>query len=99
MRDAGRAGSLGAGPGMAERHVGRVLTTGPSQAIRLPAEFRFETDRVAIRREGANLVVSPLYEDWEDYLREAPRATDDLLEAAAEMRRERTPLEERETLD
>lgn len=99
MSDSGAAGNTGAVASVAERHVGRVLEDREAQAIRLPPEFRFGTDRVAIRRDGANLVVSPLYEDWEDYLREAPRATDDLLEATAELRRESTPLEERETLD
>ena len=33
----------------------------------------------------------PHYEDWDDYLRNAPRANEDLQEAIAEMRREKMP--------
>ena len=54
-----------------ERKFARVFMTGRSQAVRLPQEFRFETDRVAIRREGANVILSPPYKDWADYLARA----------------------------
>lgn len=37
----------------------RVFWTGRSQAIRLPKEFRFETDTVLVHREGEAIVVEP----------------------------------------
>ena len=33
----------------------RIFMNGRSQAVRLPREFRFDTDKVAIRREGRNV--------------------------------------------
>ena len=43
----------------------RVFWTGRSQAIRLPKEFRFQTDTVIVRREGSSVVVEPVHE-WPD---------------------------------
>ena len=40
--------------------------SGRSQAVRLPKEFRFDVDRVIIRREGRHVVQSPPFKDWED---------------------------------
>jgi antitoxin VapB len=41
----------------------RVFWTGRSQAIRLPKEFRFETDSVLVHREGRALIIEPVH-DW-----------------------------------
>ncbi|MBM3376467.1 MAG: AbrB/MazE/SpoVT family DNA-binding domain-containing protein [Betaproteobacteria bacterium] len=39
----------------------RVFNNGNSQAVRIPAEFRLDTDRVAIsRNEWGDLVIHPL---------------------------------------
>ena len=43
----------------------RVFWTGRSQAIRLPKEFRFETDVVFVHREGQAVIVEPAHE-WPD---------------------------------
>lgn len=79
--------------------VARVFMTGRSQAVRLPREFRFDTDRVAIRRLGRNVILSPLFENWQDYFQHATRPTDDFEAATVEMRRGAFPLEDREPLD
>ena len=50
------------------RKVARVFMNGRSQAVRLPKEFRFDTDRVLVRREGRHVVLSPMFKDWDDYL-------------------------------
>ena len=55
-----------------ERKPARVFMAGNSQTVRLQ-EFRFNTDRVAIRREGGNVVLSTPCEDWADYVERAPR--------------------------
>ncbi len=41
----------------------KVFWTGRSQAIRLPKEFRFESDTVLVRREGAAVILEPA-EEW-----------------------------------
>lgn len=68
------------------RKTARVFMNGRSQAVRLPKEFRFDTDRVAIRQEGCSVVLSPIYEDWDDYLENAPSAGADFVAAVAEAR-------------
>ena len=82
-----------------KRKFARIFMTGRSQAVRLPQEFRFDTDRVAIRREGANVILSPPYKDWADYFERAPRVGEDFVAAMEEMRRNPLPLEEREPFD
>lgn len=42
----------------------KVFWTGRSQAVRLPKEFRFDTDEVSIRREGKAVVLEPVVKDW-----------------------------------
>ena len=87
-------------PGPADgRKFARVFMSGRSQAVRLPKEFRFDTDRVVIRREGRHVVLSPPFKDWDDYFRNGARFTDDFLEAMEELDREELPLEEREPFD
>ena len=38
----------------------RVFTNGRSQAVRIPREFRFQEDEVAINRIGGAVVLTPL---------------------------------------
>jgi virulence-associated protein VagC len=38
----------------------KVFWTGRSQAVRLPKEFRFEDEEVAIRREGDRVILEPV---------------------------------------
>jgi len=38
----------------------KLFKNGRSQAVRLPKEFRFEGEEVAIRREGRRVVLEPL---------------------------------------
>jgi len=38
----------------------KVFWTGRSQAVRLPKEFRFTDDEVAIRREGERVILQPV---------------------------------------
>lgn len=39
----------------------KVFWTGRSQAVRLPKEFRFSTEEVAIHREGERVVLEPIH--------------------------------------
>ena len=77
----------------------RIFMNGRSQAVRLPKEFRFDTDKVAIRRQGDSVILSPVYEDWDDYLENAPSVGADFVAAVAEARSNLPPLESRERFD
>jgi antitoxin VapB len=47
----------------------KLFRTGGSQAVRLPAQFRFPGDEVAIRRdpETGDVVLSPVASGWSDW--------------------------------
>jgi Virulence-associated protein and related proteins len=51
-----------------KRQLARVFTTGRSQAVRLPKEFRFETETVLIHREGTSVILEPAREWPEGYV-------------------------------
>jgi len=48
----------------------KVFWNGRSQAVRLPAEFRFETSEVFIRRdpETNEVILSPRQTKWDSFL-------------------------------
>ena len=81
------------------RKFARVFMSGRSQAVRLPKEFRFDTDRVVIRREGRSVVLTPPFRDWDDYFENSTPLTDDFYEAMREIRPDLPPLEKREPSD
>jgi antitoxin VapB len=53
----------------------KLFMNGRSQAVRLPAEFRFEGTEVAIRRDPdtGEVVLSPLNQPFADWLEEHHR--------------------------
>ena len=81
----------------------RVFNNGNSQAVRIPAEFRLDTDCVRISRtESGDLVIHPLRAERGTALLDALRAVaeaDGAFIAALEAERAvPQPLQERETL-
>lgn len=60
-----------------KRVTARVFTTGRSQAVRLPKEFRFDTDTVLVHREGSAVILEPA-RDWpEGYVESFTGVPDD----------------------
>jgi antitoxin VapB len=45
-----------------KRQTARVLTTGRSQAVRLPEEFRFDSNTALVHREGSSVILEPIRE-------------------------------------
>jgi antitoxin VapB len=80
----------------------RVFNNGNSQAVRIPAEFRLDTDRVSIsRNEAGDLVIHPLRAERGAALLDALRAVgeaDLAFIAALEDQAGQQPLQEREAL-
>lgn len=77
----------------------KVFMNGRSQAVRLPAEYRFDCDQVAIRRVGRHLILSPRFTDWEDYWANSTRPSDEFVEAITNRHDDELPLEERAPFD
>ena len=69
----------------------RIFMNNRSQAVRLPKEFQFDTQDVFIRKEGAQVVLSPRPFDWTSYLAEGPVASATFMEDVADL-----PVQERE---
>jgi antitoxin VapB len=54
---------------MAKTDIAKLFQNGRSQAVRLPREFRFEGDRVRIRRVGQGVLLEPLIQDPKELFR------------------------------
>lgn len=58
---------------MAKTGVAKLFRNGRSQAVRLPREFRFEGDRVRIRRVAAGILLQPFISDTPGWFAELDR--------------------------
>jgi len=58
---------------MAKSGVAKLFRNGRSQAVRLPQEFRFEGDRVRIRRTDQGVLLEPLIPDAAKWFEELDR--------------------------
>ena len=61
---------------MPEAQKARVFMTGRSQAVRIPAEFRFKTDEVYVRRDPqtGDLILSQSPSTWDEIFAALDRA-------------------------
>lgn len=59
--------------------VAKIFQNGRSQAVRLPAAFRFETDEVFVRRDPAtgDVILSAQPTDWDDLWRAVAESADE----------------------
>lgn len=73
------------------RRTAKVFMTNRSQAVRLPREFRFETEEVFIRREGDRVILSPRATDWGAYFDDGPVASPTFMEGVRDL-----PVQERD---
>jgi antitoxin VapB len=48
---------------MSDTGIGKIFKNGRSQAIRLPKEFRFEGDKVRLKRVGRGVLIEPMQFD------------------------------------
>ncbi len=58
---------------MAKTGVARLFRNGRSQAVRLPQEFRFEGDRVRVRKVSGGVLLEPLVADAAEWFEELDR--------------------------
>lgn len=75
------------------RTTAKVFVTGRSQAVRIPKEFRFDTDEVYIDQHGEQVILTPKPKSWDMYFSEGKRFSDDFPDEI-----EDTPPQEREAL-
>jgi antitoxin VapB len=83
---------------MATLEKARVFMTGRSQAVRIPAEYRFSTKEVFIRRDpktgDVTLSEKPVKPSWDEIFARLDEAV--ALEGPMELDRDMSPPEERD---
>lgn len=52
---------------MSDLAVAKIFMNGRSQAVRLPKEFRFDTDEVTVERQGNSLILRPRHRTREQW--------------------------------
>jgi antitoxin VapB len=57
----------------------KVFMNGRSQAVRLPAEYRFRGDEVHVRRVGNAVILTEKDRSWDDFFATASRLPEDFL--------------------
>ena len=62
----------------------KIFRYNRSQAVRLPKVFQFNVQEIFIRKEGADVVLSPRPLDWSSYLANAPVASQCFMEDVEE---------------
>jgi antitoxin VapB len=72
--------------------IAKLFTTGRSQAVRLPKEFRFESSEVFIRKEGDEIILSEKPASWEDFFNSSERPTDDFMTERVDLQAEKREL-------
>jgi antitoxin VapB len=58
---------------MKKSEVAKLFRNGRSQAVRLPREFRFEGDRVRVRRVAQGVLLEPVISDAAKWFEELDR--------------------------
>lgn len=57
----------------------KLFQNGKSQAVRLPKEFRFEGEKVYIRKVGSTVVLIPFDDPWRPFFEGLEMFTDDFM--------------------
>lgn len=59
--------------------IAKIFMNGRSQAVRLPKEFRFDTDEVYITKQGKNIILSAKKASWDEFFDSISAFDDDFL--------------------
>jgi len=60
-------------------HKAKIFMNGRSQAVRLPKEYRFDTDEVYITKQGQNIILSEKKPTWDEFFDSESVFSDDFL--------------------
>jgi antitoxin VapB len=71
----------------------KLFKNGKSQAVRLPKEYRFGSDRVYIKRVGDAVILLPYQTPWKTLLDSLSLFSDDFM-----AEREQPPMQDREDI-
>jgi antitoxin VapB len=71
----------------------KLFQNGKSQAVRLPKEFRFKSDRVYLKRMGNAVILLPFGAPWQSLVDSLPLFSSDFMQE-----RTQPPTSDRETV-
>lgn len=71
----------------------KLFMNGRSQAVRLPKDFRFNSDEVLIRKEGDSIILSPKQQSWANFFKNTPLPSEDFMDNRVDL-----PAKKREDL-
>lgn len=57
----------------------KLFMNGRSQAVRLPAKYRFEGSEVLVARDGDKVILMPKTAGWDDFFTATPQVPGDFL--------------------
>ena len=57
----------------------KVFENGRSQAVRLPKEYRFDADEVAVNKIGDIVILLPKKSKWDSFMRAVDMFSDDFM--------------------
>ena len=76
---------------MTDSATAKIFMNGRSQAVRLPKEFRFDTDEVSVERLGDGVVLRPLHRTREAWWARLQQVLGQFEGMPDEIERDRTP--------
>jgi antitoxin VapB len=62
-----------------EPRIAKIFMNGRSQAVRLPKEYRFDSDEVYISKQGSNVIITEKKPTWDQFFDSEPAFDDDFL--------------------
>ncbi|WFF39102.1 type II toxin-antitoxin system VapB family antitoxin [Moraxella nasibovis] len=78
---------------MSQTATAKLFWTGNSQAVRLPKAFRFEGTEVKIKKQGRQVIIEPVVNNW-DFVKDLEPFDESMERAIAELRND--PITERD---
>jgi len=60
--------------------IAKIFMNGRSQAVRLPKEYRFDTDEVYITKQGDNIIISAKEPTWDEFFDSESAFSSDFLQ-------------------
>lgn len=62
-----------------EHQIAKIFMNGRSQAVRLPKEYRFDSDEVYITKQGSSVIITEKKPTWDEFFDSKPAFSDDYL--------------------
>jgi len=62
-----------------EPQIAKIFMNGRSQAVRLPKEYRFDSDEVYITKQGSSVIITEKKPTWDEFFDSDSAFADDFL--------------------